>query len=488
MARQMKARVIIQRLQELGCTLARIEGSHYQYRTPCGQIVTVVGKHMNDEASPNVMSSIRRVLKAEGLDFEGRGGGQSDCTMLNRGVAGLAGAEGESRQMSEEEYNQVVKQFSDALGELGPLMLRFASANSDISQKHRSAIYAYLGSIGLVGLLEQYSISIRDLNDLSRTMNWPQEEVAVASELPKIVKILGPPVEVPRITAFGSWAIEQGIAYVWPLPLDDMEKLERVEAQLMKISKRQADPGNQDAAKQLASVIGYVRRTHLDELEYQRKLARRGKPSGWMGLGGLSGFAGEIVDMRKHVRSVKFIENQIEKDRAEWYTSVTTHGSPVWALYGADRLPAVVTVPATVRKDGRLSDYVTVRFEHGELMEVPTNTVASRAAGEARILPFRGPEVLRGLAATRAGGADADYYGEARMALEEEAKYVEERLACMTAAEHLAEAREARRMAEAMARLAMRASDGKTARYMQDRVVFYNRMAADHEQMARSKQ
>jgi predicted RNA binding protein YcfA (HicA-like mRNA interferase family) len=64
----MKVREMAQKLNSMGCAQIRTNGSHQVWRTPKGGAVTIVCNHSNAEVSKTVLSSVRRVLKAEGLD------------------------------------------------------------------------------------------------------------------------------------------------------------------------------------------------------------------------------------------------------------------------------------------------------------------------------------------------------------------------------------------------------------------------------------
>lgn len=65
-----KVRTLIQALLEVGCESIRQTGSHGIYRTPkTGRSFSIVVNHLNREVSLVVLSNVRRVLKAEGIDI-----------------------------------------------------------------------------------------------------------------------------------------------------------------------------------------------------------------------------------------------------------------------------------------------------------------------------------------------------------------------------------------------------------------------------------
>jgi predicted RNA binding protein YcfA (HicA-like mRNA interferase family) len=65
----MKVRNLIQLLTQVGCNPTRIEGSHQVWRTPKNQSVPIVVNHKNDEVSRLVLTTVRRVLRSEGIDL-----------------------------------------------------------------------------------------------------------------------------------------------------------------------------------------------------------------------------------------------------------------------------------------------------------------------------------------------------------------------------------------------------------------------------------
>lgn len=62
-------RDVLAELRRLGCEPVRTNGSHQVWRTPSGKTVPVVVNHVSAGASRNVLGTLRRVLRAEGLEF-----------------------------------------------------------------------------------------------------------------------------------------------------------------------------------------------------------------------------------------------------------------------------------------------------------------------------------------------------------------------------------------------------------------------------------
>lgn len=65
----MKVRNLVQMLRSVGCTPDRIKGSHQVWITPRRQSVPIVINHPNDEVSRCVLTTVRRVLLAEGINL-----------------------------------------------------------------------------------------------------------------------------------------------------------------------------------------------------------------------------------------------------------------------------------------------------------------------------------------------------------------------------------------------------------------------------------
>ncbi len=70
----MKVRDLQQELRALGCRPERITGSHERWQTPCRAHVTIVVNHRNADVTQAVLTDVRRVLRAEGIQVRARGG------------------------------------------------------------------------------------------------------------------------------------------------------------------------------------------------------------------------------------------------------------------------------------------------------------------------------------------------------------------------------------------------------------------------------
>ncbi len=62
--RRPKVRELLAILRGAGCQPVRCRGSHETWRAPDGRVATVVVNHLNDDASPAVIASVRRLLDA----------------------------------------------------------------------------------------------------------------------------------------------------------------------------------------------------------------------------------------------------------------------------------------------------------------------------------------------------------------------------------------------------------------------------------------
>ena len=77
--RNFKVRKVIKALRAVGCVPVRTRGSHQSWRTPGGAGLVIVVNHLGASVSRTVLSSVRRVLRAEGLTLDngsGTEGGQ----------------------------------------------------------------------------------------------------------------------------------------------------------------------------------------------------------------------------------------------------------------------------------------------------------------------------------------------------------------------------------------------------------------------------
>ena len=63
-----KVRELVEFLKEKGCTYEQVDStSHQKWRTPGGTMFPIVVNHKNAEVSPNVLATVRRHLRAEGV-------------------------------------------------------------------------------------------------------------------------------------------------------------------------------------------------------------------------------------------------------------------------------------------------------------------------------------------------------------------------------------------------------------------------------------
>lgn len=554
---KMKTRDLIARLNELQCVYAGQTGSHCKYRTPCGQSITFKCNKMNEELSLNVYSSVRRVLRAEGLDIDGTGYQQATCgdfVGAHRHVAGLDGdvvpftrrltkEQSEKRFIKDraEWYGAVTTPGSPVWAIIGkdrlsavihdPAKVRNDGRLSDylivrlehgelhsvptpmvaVRQTTEGRLLQFPKLKGLQGtrgemvdagaVVQQFSKALGEfgvvLLDFASPTSGPRgvfpaanvggavvvgirDDVVVGAEgkaaVKRVAKLIGKPIEVPSLSVFGgeeggsTWATQNGVVYVWVLPFDDAQ----VAATVLEASP-------EPLAMRVSNAILSVTLSNSRMPEWypasMREPSLDGLPTGWVSPPGLSGFAGDLVPFRR-----MSMQQEIEHNPSAWYAAVTTIGSPVWVEHNGKVYRGVVVTPSKAQGSKmRSMTRAAVEIEGSAVPHyIRPDKMVPRPGYEADVLPFR----LGGLGA----GSDADYYGEARMALDEEARYVQERWASMTPAEHRAEAKGARQMAEAMARSAMREADGKMARYLQGRVVFYNKQAAEHERAALRKQ
>ena len=63
----MKVRDMTRKLVSLGCISTRQNGSHQIWKTPQGNMISIVCNHQNAEVSPIVLKNTRRTLESEGL-------------------------------------------------------------------------------------------------------------------------------------------------------------------------------------------------------------------------------------------------------------------------------------------------------------------------------------------------------------------------------------------------------------------------------------
>jgi predicted RNA binding protein YcfA (HicA-like mRNA interferase family) len=83
MHRNYKVRALLHDLRRHGCWPQRTKGSHQVWSTPGGVSFPVVVNHPGNDVTPRVLASVRRVLRAEGLELgqhlgatSARGGGR----------------------------------------------------------------------------------------------------------------------------------------------------------------------------------------------------------------------------------------------------------------------------------------------------------------------------------------------------------------------------------------------------------------------------
>ncbi len=62
--RRPKVRDILAELRAAGWVPVRCRGSHQQWHSPQGRTITVVVNHKNDDATPAVIASLKRMIKS----------------------------------------------------------------------------------------------------------------------------------------------------------------------------------------------------------------------------------------------------------------------------------------------------------------------------------------------------------------------------------------------------------------------------------------
>lgn len=69
MNRRYRVRDLLSRLYALGGTALRMRGSHKIVGLPSGRTVSVPANHLGHEVSAVVLASVRRALRADGLEL-----------------------------------------------------------------------------------------------------------------------------------------------------------------------------------------------------------------------------------------------------------------------------------------------------------------------------------------------------------------------------------------------------------------------------------
>lgn len=66
----MKVRDALKLMAEKGCIAVSVRGSHQKWQLPDGNTVPLVVNHKNDDVSPAVMMTLRKVFRKAGLQFD----------------------------------------------------------------------------------------------------------------------------------------------------------------------------------------------------------------------------------------------------------------------------------------------------------------------------------------------------------------------------------------------------------------------------------